>query len=144
MNILPKMVCELSRARKRKNLGTLPSFGMEIDPDILTKRWKAFVQIPSDNCQFNEKPLMKAREITAAGKEAMLSGKYDVVRVNYANPDMVGHTGDLAATISACEESDACLKELLDLVDELGGVFLVTADHGNADDMVQRSKRRSA
>ena len=101
---------------------------------------ETFVQIPSDNCQFNEKPLMKAREITAAGKEAMLSGKYDVVRVNYANPDMVGHTGDLAATISA-QERDACLKELLDLVDELGGVFLVTADHGNADDMVQRSKK---
>ena len=103
---------------------------------------ETFVQIPSDNCQFNEKPLMKAREITAAGKEAMISGKYDVVRVNYANPDMVGHTGDLAATIAACEECDACLKELLDLVDELGGVFLVTADHGNADDMVQRSKKK--
>ena len=49
--------------------------------------------------------------------------------MNYANPDMVGHTGDLAATVAACEECDACVKELLDLVDELGGMYLVTADH---------------
>jgi len=102
---------------------------------------ETYVEIPSDNVPFNEAPLMKAREITAAGKEALLSGKYDVVRVNYANPDMVGHTGNMAATVAACEECDACVKELLDLVEELGGMFLVTADHGNADDMVQRSKK---
>ena len=102
---------------------------------------ETYVEIPSDNVEFNQAPLMKAREITAAGKEALRSGKYDVVRVNYANPDMVGHTGDLAATIVACEECDSCVKELLDLVDELGGMYLVTADHGNADDMVQRNKK---
>ena len=102
---------------------------------------ETYVEIPSDNVPFNQAPLMKAREITAAGKEALKSGKYDVVRVNYANPDMVGHTGDLAATIAACEECDQCVKELLDLVDELGGMYLVTADHGNADDMVQRDKK---
>jgi 2,3-bisphosphoglycerate-independent phosphoglycerate mutase len=84
---------------------------------------------------------MKAREITAAGKEALRSGKYDQVRINFANPDMVGHTGDLAATISCCELVDTCLKELLDVVDEVKGRFLVTADHGNADDMVQRAKK---
>ena len=102
---------------------------------------ETYVEIPSDNVPFNQAPLMKAREITAAGKEALLSGKYDVVRVNYANPDMVGHTGDMGATVAACEECDACVKELLDLVEELGGMFLVTADHGNADDMVQRDKK---
>ena len=102
---------------------------------------ETYVEIPSDNVPFNQAPLMKAREITAAGKEALVSGKYDVVRVNYANPDMVGHTGDMGATVAACEECDACVKELLDLVEELGGMFLVTADHGNADDMVQRDKK---
>ena len=102
---------------------------------------ETYVEIPSDNVPFNQAPLMKAREITATGKEALLSGKYDVVRVNYANPDMVGHTGDMGATVAACEECDACVKELLDLVEELGGMFLVTADHGNADDMVQRDKK---
>ena len=102
---------------------------------------ETYVEIPSDNVPFNQAPLMKAREICAAGKEALRSKKYDVVRVNFANPDMVGHTGDLAATIAACEECDACVKELLDVVDELGGMFLLTADHGNADDMVQRNKK---
>jgi 2,3-bisphosphoglycerate-independent phosphoglycerate mutase len=57
------------------------------------------VQIPSDKIIFNEKPEMKAREITDAAKEAIKSGKYDMIRVNFANPDMVGHTGDLKATI---------------------------------------------
>jgi 2,3-bisphosphoglycerate-independent phosphoglycerate mutase len=50
----------------------------------------------------------------------------------------------MAATVAACEECDACVKELLDLVEELGGMFLVTADHGNADDMVQRDKKGNA
>ena len=59
------------------------------------------MQIPSDKVVFNEKPDMKAREITDAGKAALASGKYDMVRVNYANPDMVGHTGDLQATMQA-------------------------------------------
>lgn len=57
------------------------------------------MQIPSDKVVFNEKPDMKAREITDAGKAALASGKYDMVRINYANPDMVGHTGDLKATM---------------------------------------------
>ena len=60
-----------------------------------------------------------------------------VCRINYANPDMVGHTGDLLATIAAVEHCDAELGRLLAVVEELGGVFLVTSDHGNADDMVQ-------
>ena len=59
------------------------------------------MQIPSDQVVFNEKPAMKAREITDTGKAALASGKYDMVRVNYANPDMVGHTGDLKATMQA-------------------------------------------
>ena len=102
---------------------------------------ETYLEIPSDICPFNEKPDMKAREITAAGKEALRSGKFDQIRLNFANPDMVGHTGDLNATINCCELVDKCLKELLDVVDEVNGRFLVTADHGNADDMVQRAKK---
>jgi 2,3-bisphosphoglycerate-independent phosphoglycerate mutase len=90
---------------------------------------------------FNTTPAMKAPEITAAGIEALRSKRYDVVRVNYANPDMVGHTGDLEATRKACEVVDAQVGMLLQAVEEMGGVFLLTADHGNADDMVQREKK---
>ena len=52
------------------------------------------LQVPSDKIQFNQKPEMKAKEITAAGIEALKSGKYKMIRINYANPDMVGHTGE--------------------------------------------------
>lgn len=60
------------------------------------------MQIESDKVIFNEKPEMKAREITEAAKEALISGKFDMVRVNFANPDMVGHTGDLEASKVVC------------------------------------------
>jgi len=98
---------------------------------------ETYVEIPSDKCPFNEKPDMKTREITEAGIAALKSGKYDLLRINYASPDMVGHTGSLEATIRACETCDECLGELLAEVDKLGGVYLVCSDHGNADDMVQ-------
>jgi 2,3-bisphosphoglycerate-independent phosphoglycerate mutase len=84
---------------------------------------------------------MKAAEIAMAGVEALKSGRFDVVRINFANPDMVGHTGDMDATVVACETCDECLGKLLACVEEVGGVFLLTADHGNADDMVQRDKK---
>lgn len=102
---------------------------------------ETFVEIPSDNCPFNEKPDMKAAEITAAGHEALRSKKFGMVRINFANPDMVGHTGDLDAVIRACTVTDKGLGELLDTVDQMGGRWLVASDHGNADDMVQRHKK---
>ena len=101
----------------------------------------SYVEVPSDNVPFNTTPAMKAPEITAAGIEALRSKRYDVVRVNYANPDMVGHTGDLEATKQACEVVDAQVGALIAAVEEMGGVWLVTAYHGNADDMVQREKK---
>jgi 2,3-bisphosphoglycerate-independent phosphoglycerate mutase len=107
----------------------------------LDEKLETYLEIPSDTVPFNEKPDMKAREITAAAKEALRSGKFDQVRINFANPDMVGHTGDLDATIHCCELVDQCLKEILDTLDEVKGRFIVTSDHGNADDMVQRSKK---
>lgn len=107
----------------------------------LDENLETYIEIPSDNCTFDEKPLMKALEICEAGKEAILSKKYDMIRINFANPDMVGHTGNLAATTMACATVDKCVKEILEVADECNGRWLVTADHGNADDMVQRSKK---
>jgi len=102
---------------------------------------ETFVEIPSDTVPFDQAPLMKVREITAAGLEALRSGRFDMVRINYANPDMVGHTGNLEQTAVACAACDAAVGELLAEVDRLGGRWLVTSDHGNADDMVQRNKK---
>ncbi|MCP4500016.1 MAG: 2,3-bisphosphoglycerate-independent phosphoglycerate mutase [Deltaproteobacteria bacterium] len=101
---------------------------------------ETFIEIPSDNISFDEKPEMKAKEIAAATIEAMRSSDFDFLRINLANGDMVGHTGNLAATVAAVESVDQELGKLLAVVDEIGGSFIVTADHGNADDMAMRTK----
>lgn len=107
-----------------------------LDPDL--DRW---LEIPSDRVSFNQAPAMKAREITDAILEAMAQpNPPDVIRLNWANGDMVGHTGDLAATIAAMEVVDAEVGRLADAVRASGGVLLLTADHGNADDMWLRDK----
>ncbi|MCP4807674.1 MAG: 2,3-bisphosphoglycerate-independent phosphoglycerate mutase [Proteobacteria bacterium] len=107
-----------------------------IDEDL-----EHYSEIESDVIPFDQAPLMKAREITDQSVAAIASGDYDHVRLNIANGDMVGHTGDIPATIQAMELVDACVGELVAATLEAGGLLLVTADHGNADDMVQRDKQ---
>jgi 2,3-bisphosphoglycerate-independent phosphoglycerate mutase len=100
-----------------------------------------YVEIPSDSgITFNVKPKMKAVEIAEKARDAILSGKFDQVRVNLPNGDMVGHTGDIEATVVACKAADEAVKIILDAVEQVGGIYLVTADHGNAEDMVKRNK----
>lgn len=101
-----------------------------IDPELET-----YVEIPSDNVEFNKTPSMKAREITAATIELLRSGRYTWGRINFPNGDMVGHTGVFDATTEAMEAIDECMARLLTVIDELGGVLIYTADHGNADVM---------
>lgn len=96
---------------------------------------ETYVEIPSDNVEFNKTPAMKVREITDEVIALMRSGDYDWGRLNYPSPDMVGHTGDLNATIEAIRVLDESVGRLLDVIDELGGVLVFTADHGNADVM---------
>lgn len=100
-----------------------------------------YVEIPSDSgITFNVQPKMKALEIAERTRDAILSGRFDQVRVNIPNGDMVGHTGDIEATIVACKAADEAVKIILDAIENVGGIYLVTADHGNAEDMVKRSK----
>ncbi len=90
---------------------------------------------PREVSTYDQKPEMSASGITQAALAALLSKKYALTVVNYANADMVGHTGSLAATIKACEAVDAGVGALLQAVDEIGGGALITADHGNAEMM---------
>ncbi|KAG8078296.1 hypothetical protein GUJ93_ZPchr0007g3718 [Zizania palustris] len=100
-----------------------------------------YVEVPSDSgITFNVKPNMKALEIAEKARNAILSGKFDQVRVNLPNGDMVGHTGDIDATVVACKAADEAVKIILDAIEQVGGIYLVTADHGNAEDMVKRNK----
>lgn len=96
---------------------------------------ETWVEVPSDNIAFNKTPQMKAEEITVATIKLLQSGKFRFGRINYANGDMVGHTGDIAATVAAIEAVDRCLGRLIAVVKELDGILIFTADHGNADEM---------
>lgn len=99
---------------------------------------ETWVEIPSDSGAgaFEEKPEMKADEITEETIALLRSGEYGFGRVNFANGDMVGHSGNLAATVKAVEAVDRNVGRLLEVVEECGGVAIVTADHGNADEML--------
>jgi len=102
---------------------------------------ETYLQVPSDTLPFDERPWMKAAEITDAVVDAIESGTYDHVRLNLANGDMVGHTGVLEAARVALEAVDLQVGRLIDAVRAADGILLVTADHGNADEMVQRDKK---
>jgi len=98
-------------------------------------------EVPSDVVPFEQRPWMKAAEITDAMIAALQSGQYRTLRCNYANGDMVGHTGNFRAATMAIEAVDLALARLLPVIDALGGVALITADHGNADEMYELDKK---
>ncbi len=104
---------------------------------------EAYLEVPSDRVRFDMAPKMKALEITDESLKLLKSGTYRFGRINFANGDMVGHTGIPAAIITAVETVDVCLDRLMSVVQELGGVAVVVADHGNADEMftVKNGKR---
>ncbi|MBM4176550.1 MAG: 2,3-bisphosphoglycerate-independent phosphoglycerate mutase [Ignavibacteria bacterium] len=94
-----------------------------------------YFEIPSDKIEFDKAPKMKAYEITEKTIELLRSNKFKWGRVNFANGDMVGHTGNFDAAVIAVEVVDECVGKLLKVIDELEGIAIVTADHGNADEM---------
>ncbi len=95
------------------------------------------ILIPSPKVEtYDMKPEMSAGEVTDKVVDAINSKKYDVIILNYANPDMVGHTGSLEATIKALEFLDGCVKRVVDAIENNDGTLLITADHGNAEQMI--------
>jgi len=107
----------------------------------LDEKLERYIEVPSDRVSFDERPWMKAAEITDATIAALRAKPSGFARINYANGDMVGHTGAFTATRMAVEAVDLCLARLLPVIAELGGVALVTADHGNADEMYEVDKK---
>ncbi len=101
---------------------------------------EVYDEVPSDNVPFDQKPAMQCAAIVREAVTALRSGNFDHVRLNLANGDMVGHTGNFAATVEAMEAVDACLGALVDACREVGAILLVTADHGNADEMYELDK----
>lgn len=106
---------------------------------------ETWVQIPSDVIEFNLAPEMKAQEITDSTISLLEQNNMRFGRINFANGDMVGHTGDVSATVSALETVDNCLGRLVEAIDRVDGVLIFTADHGNADEMfVEKEGERIA
>ncbi|MBN2310950.1 MAG: 2,3-bisphosphoglycerate-independent phosphoglycerate mutase, partial [Candidatus Hydrogenedentes bacterium] len=97
-------------------------------------------EVPSDKVTFDQRPWMKCAEITDAVIAAIRSNKYKFIRLNYANGDMVGHTGVPAAVRLAVGSVDLCLKRLLPVIEAAKGVAVISADHGNADVMFAEKK----
>ena len=105
---------------------------------------ETYIEIPSDVVPFEQRPWMKCAEITDRLIECLESGKYQYLRVNFPNGDMVGHTGNFLATECSMEALDLQLARILAVVDRLHGVALITADHGNADEMYEIDKKTKA
>ena len=98
------------------------------------------ILVPSPKVEtYDLKPEMSAYEVTDKVVEAILSQKYDCIILNYANPDMVGHTGSLEAAIKAVEAVDECIGKVVKAINEKEGNLIITADHGNCEQMIDYS-----
>jgi 2,3-bisphosphoglycerate-independent phosphoglycerate mutase len=98
---------------------------------------RVLVPSPRDVASYDQKPEMSAAEVTRRFVDEIDSGEYAFAVINFANPDMVGHTGAVPAVVRAVETADACLGEVVAAVERNGGVALITADHGNAEQMFE-------
>jgi 2,3-bisphosphoglycerate-independent phosphoglycerate mutase len=105
---------------------------------------ETYQEIKSDVVPFEQRPWMKCAEITDVVIQAMGSGKYDFIRLNYPNGDMVGHTGIYQAVVCAMEGMDLQLGRLVKAAQEAGAILVITADHGNSDDMFEHQKKTGA
>ncbi len=101
---------------------------------------EVYVEIPSDRVPFNERPWMKSAETADQVIEAVHSGKFQFIRVNFAGGDMVGHTGSFESAVIAMESVDLAISRIRQAVEAASGCLMITADHGNAEDMVERDK----
>ncbi len=105
---------------------------------------EVYEEIPSDVIPFEQAPAMKSKEITEKMVENMASKKFDFLRCNFPNGDMVGHTGVMEAVVYAMECVDNGLKAIIEAADKYGYTVLITADHGNADQMTETKKGKTS
>ena len=133
-------VSQLAISETQK-FGHVTYFWNENKSGKFSEKLETYIEVPSDVVPFEQRPWMKCAEITDKLIECLESGKYRYLRVNFPNGDMVGHTGSLAATRCSMEALDLQLGRILPVLDRLGGAALITADHGNADEMYEIDKK---
>jgi 2,3-bisphosphoglycerate-independent phosphoglycerate mutase len=103
-----------------------------------------YIEVPSDRLPFEQRPWMKTAEITDKVLEAIESGKYRFIRLNFPNGDMIGHTGNYQAVVCSLEAMDLQIGRIRTAVEKAGGILLLSADHGNSDDMFEHDKKSGA
>jgi 2,3-bisphosphoglycerate-independent phosphoglycerate mutase len=108
------------------------------------KTLEDYIEIRSDVVPFEQRPWMKCADIADQVIEALGSGKYDFIRLNFPNGDMVGHTGIYQAVICSMEAMDIQIGRIVRAVEDAGGIMVITADHGNSDDMYEHDKKTGA
>ncbi|MFA5852984.1 MAG: 2,3-bisphosphoglycerate-independent phosphoglycerate mutase, partial [Spirochaetales bacterium] len=106
-----------------------------------SEKLEDYVEVPSDRVPFEQRPWMKCAEITDKVIQAIESGDYRFIRLNFPNGDMVGHTGVYQSVICGMEAMDIQLGRLAETIRKAGGIMLLTADHGNSDDMYEHDKK---
>ena len=99
---------------------------------------RCLIPSPKEVPTYDLKPQMSAVEVTDEALKRIASGRYDVIVMNFANPDMVGHTGVMDAAVKACETVDGCLARIVPAVKEAGGISFVMSDHGNVEKMYDK------
>ena len=105
------------------------------------EKLEEYVEIPSDIVPFEQRPWMKCAEITDRVISEIESGKWDFIKLNFPNGDMVGHTGVFEAVVCSMEGMDLQIGRIKEAVEKAGGILILTADHGNADDMYEHDKK---
>ncbi|MBN1533883.1 MAG: 2,3-bisphosphoglycerate-independent phosphoglycerate mutase [Spirochaetes bacterium] len=140
--LLVRAGCRQFAVSETQKFGHVTYFWNGNNSEKFDEKLETWLEIPSDRVQFNERPWMKAAEITDAVIAAIGSGNYDFIRLNLANGDMVGHTGILHSAIIAAETVDLCVGRILEAVKAAGGIALVTADHGNLDEMFELNDKK--
>jgi 2,3-bisphosphoglycerate-independent phosphoglycerate mutase len=99
-----------------------------------------YIEVLSDIVPFEERPWMKSAKITDKVIKAIESNKYGMIRLNYPNGDMVGHTGNYQAVLVSLGALDIAIRRVREAVEKAGGILVISADHGNADDMYEHNK----
>jgi 2,3-bisphosphoglycerate-independent phosphoglycerate mutase len=138
---LAKSGCRQLAVSETQKFGHVTYFWNGNNSEKFSQELETWLEIPSDRVEFDQRPWMKAADINDHVMEAVCSGKYDFIRLNFPNGDMVGHTGVFHSAIIAMETVDLCVGRLLKSVRECGGIAVLTADHGNLEEMYETDKK---
>jgi 2,3-bisphosphoglycerate-independent phosphoglycerate mutase len=142
--ILSEYICDAGiksfAVAETQKFGHLTYFWNGNRSDHINESLENYIEIPTGGQDPVQNPAMKAEEVANKAIELLRSGNYRFGRVNFANIDMAGHTGDIEATIASVEFVDECVGNLISAVKELDGIAVITSDHGNADEMIIEEK----